>query len=283
MKVTHMNTMKCKECQSNSFNMDDRLGEMVCNDCGLVLITEPFEQNSYAYDGKGNQIREAWKTKSQTSVAGMRSWGRSDRALHTGITMCKILLSSLNSAPSIKDRVEELYLSLYRNHVFTTSVLEDRSAALVYYVLKEANLPYTLKEVCKEYDCVERQVFKLAKRIALQQNNTSVFLMTDSSSFAQKYALRLGDATFVSKVGRVANHYDNLVSIKEENLRPSSPVAFCYIVSLLENMSLSQKEISEHTGMTTRTIYAETKRLLQLKNTNKKEIEGRGIEWIETY
>jgi hypothetical protein len=35
--------------------------------------------------------------------------------------------------------------------------------------------------------------------------------------------------------------------------------------------------------MTSRTIYQETKRLLKLKNTTKKEIEGKGIEWIENY
>mgnify|MGYP003644540631 FL=1 len=48
-------------------------------------------------------------------------------------------------------------------------------------------------------------------------------------------------------------------------------------------MGITQKVISEHTGFTTRAIYDETKRLLKIKNTNKEEIEGRGIEWIETY
>jgi len=282
MKRNNTNTMKCLECQSNDFSLDTRLGELVCNECGLVLVTEPFEQTSYAYDANGERIREAWKNN-PTLVKGMRQWGRSDRAIHTGITMCKVLLSSLNSAKSLSDRVDQLYRSLYRKHVFTTTILEDRAAAVVYYILKEANLPFTLKEVCKEYDCVERRVFKLAKKIANELNNTSVFLMRDSSPFAEKYAVGLGNQTFVSKVGRVANHYDNLVKLTGDNLRPSSPVAFCWIVSLLENMGITQKVISEHTGFTTRAIYDETKRLLKIKNTNKEEIEGRGIEWIETY
>jgi len=46
---------------------------------------------------------------------------------------------------------------------------------------------------------------------------------------------------------------------------------------------MSQKTISEQTGISTKTIQMETKRLLKIKNTNKKEIEGKGIEWIETY
>ena len=208
MNRNNTNTMKCLECQSNDFSLDTRLGELVCNECGLVLVTEPFEQTSYAYGANGERIREAWKNN-PTLVKGMRQWGRSDRAIHTGITMCKVLLSTLNSAKSLSDRVDQLYRSLYRKHVFTTTILEDRAAAVVYYILKEANLPFTLKEVCKEYDCVERRVFKLAKKIANELNNTSVFLMRDSSPFAEKYAVGLSNQTYVSKVGRVANHYDN--------------------------------------------------------------------------
>jgi len=279
-----MNTMNCMECQSKNNSINDRLGELVCDDCGLVLVTEPFEQTSYAYDADGNRTREAWKiTSVAVKVKGVRAWGKGHRAIYTGITMCKILLSSLSSSYSISERVEKLYYTLYRNHVFATTSLEDRSAALVYYVLRESNLPFTLKEVCKEYDCEEKRVFKLAKKIARQQNNTGVFLMSDSSTFAEKYALGLGNGAFVSKVGRIATHYDNLILQTEDNLRPSSPVAFCYIVSVLENMHISQQVIAEHTGFSTRTIYKETTRLLQIKNTNKKEIEGKGIEWIETY
>lgn len=271
------------ECQSKNHSIDDRLGELVCDDCGLVLVTEPFEQTSYAYNADGIKMREAWKITPPSSVKNMRNWGRTDRALHAGITMCKILLSSLVNTRSLSERVDKLYYTLYRKHVFSTTSLEDRSAALVYYVLRESNLPYTLKEVCKEYDCSEKRVFKLAKKIARQQNNIGVFLMSDSSTFAEKYALGLGNGSFVSKVGRIATHYDNLILQTEDNLRPSSPVAFCYIVSVLENMNISQQVIAEHTGFSTRTIYKETTRLLQIKNTNKKEIEGKGIEWIEIY
>tara|TARA_R100001463_G_scaffold130796_1_gene190396 strand:- start:14 stop:856 length:843 start_codon:yes stop_codon:yes gene_type:complete len=274
--------MKCVECESNSFSFDDRLGEQVCDDCGLVMITEPFEQNSYSYDANGQVVREAWKLPS-TNVIGIKSWGKTDRAIHTGIAMCKILLSSLSSSSALRERVETLYRELYRKHVFTTSTLEDRSAALVYYILRECNLPYTLEEVCREYDCISKRVFKLSKKIALEMNNTTVFLMNDSRPFAEKYASRIGNPSFVSKVGRLAVHYDVLVENIEENLRPSSPAAFCYIVSLLENNNISQKSLSDKTGFSTRTIYRETERLLKLKNTNKNKIIGKGIEWIEIY
>lgn len=274
-------TKKCLECKSNSFSIDERMGELVCDDCGLVLITEPFEQTSYSYNSNGEMIREPWRTPHTT--VNMRSWGKTDRAIHTGIAMCKILLSSLSESKVLRERIDSLYRTLYHKHVFTTSTLEDRSAALVYFLLREQNLPYTLKEVCSEYDCVEKRVFKLSKKIAKSQGKTAIFLISDSRPFAEKYAHKLGDSQFVSKVGRLAYHYDELVTKTGDNLRPSSSVAFCYIVSIAENMSMSQKTISEQTGISTKTIQMETKRLLKIKNTNKKEIEGKGIEWIETY
>ncbi len=274
-------TKKCLECKSNNFSIDVRMGELVCDDCGLVLVTEPFEQSSYSFNANGERIRESWKTPNTT--VSMRSWGKTDKAIHTGIAMCKILLSSLSESKVLRERIESLYRTLYHKHVFTSSTLEDRSAALVYFLLREQNLPYSLKEVCREYDCVEKRVFKLSKKIANHQGKTSIFLIRDSRPFAEKHAHKFGDSQFVSKVGRLAYHYDELVSKTGDNLRPSSSVVFCYIVSIAENMAVTQREIAEKTGISTKTIQKETRRLLKIKNINKKQIEGKGIEWIETY
>ena len=35
---------QCKECKCNVSTFDDHLGERVCDDCGLVYITNPFEE-----------------------------------------------------------------------------------------------------------------------------------------------------------------------------------------------------------------------------------------------
>ena len=34
--------MKCLECEGTKFEMDERLGELSCVDCGLIIITELF-------------------------------------------------------------------------------------------------------------------------------------------------------------------------------------------------------------------------------------------------
>ena len=36
--------MKCSECGCLVFNYNERLGETECSDCGLVVVTELFEE-----------------------------------------------------------------------------------------------------------------------------------------------------------------------------------------------------------------------------------------------
>ena len=43
----------CEECQSQNNEFDERLGETVCKDCGLVLITEMFEETVHILDSSG--------------------------------------------------------------------------------------------------------------------------------------------------------------------------------------------------------------------------------------
>ena len=42
--------MKCLECEGTNFEMDDNLGELSCVDCGLIIVTELFEQTVRAID-----------------------------------------------------------------------------------------------------------------------------------------------------------------------------------------------------------------------------------------
>ena len=36
--------MRCDECGSRQTSFDERLGERVCDDCGLVIVVEQFEE-----------------------------------------------------------------------------------------------------------------------------------------------------------------------------------------------------------------------------------------------
>ena len=53
----------CEECQSQNNEFDERLGETVCKDCGLVLITEMFEETVHILDSTGELVHSPDKNK----------------------------------------------------------------------------------------------------------------------------------------------------------------------------------------------------------------------------
>jgi len=285
--------MICLECQSKKFNFDEGLGELVCIDCGLVMVTEPFEKGTYLQDNQGSIIRERWSTNLhemglQTIKPNSLSFTKiENKAVYKGVSMCRLLMSSLKIPRTsvVFTNVEELYLSLYRKHVFSTSPLETRAAALVYYCLRSDSLPFTLKEVCHEYECNKKQVFKLARKIAKEENNTSVFLRKESRIFAEKYAMLIGDEfpSFVGKVSHLSTYFDNILSKTDNNAKPSTPAAYCSIAAIMENLKITNKTIGQVSGIRYEAIGQEVKRLLKIINTDKKQIKGKGIECLEKY
>ena len=288
--------MQCSECQSVQNKFNEALGELVCEDCGLVLVTEPFEQGTYLQDSQGSIIRERWSTNLhemglQTIKPKSLVFAQiENKAVYKGVSMCRLLMASLKIPRSsiVFASVEELYLSLYRKHTFSTVPLENRAAALVYYCLKNEALPFTLTEVCAEFECNRKVVFKLAKKIAKEENNTGVFLVKECRPFAEKYAMLLTEElthypSYLGKVSQLSIYFDNLLSKSNENIKPSTPAAYCSIAAIMENMNITNKKIESVSGIGYDAIGREVKRLLKIINTNKKQIKGKGIECLEKY
>jgi transcription initiation factor TFIIIB Brf1 subunit/transcription initiation factor TFIIB len=288
--------MKCLECQSTQNKFDEVLGELVCEECGLVLVTEPFEQGTYLQDNQGSIIRERWSSNLhemglQTIKPKSLTFTQiENKAVYKGVSMCRLLMASLKipRTSTIFTTVEELYLILYRKHTFSTAPLEDRAAALVYYCLKNESLPFTLKEVCAEYECNKKSVFRLSRKIAKEENNTGVFLIKECRPFAEKYAMLLANElthypSYLGKVSQLSIYFDNILSKSNENIKPSTPAAYCSIVATMENMNITNKKIQSVSGIGHGAIGREVKRLLKIINANKKQIKGKGIECLEKY
>ena len=47
--------MSCSECGEIETTYNEKIGETECVGCGLILITELFEETVSAYDADGNQ------------------------------------------------------------------------------------------------------------------------------------------------------------------------------------------------------------------------------------
>ena len=49
--------MKCDECGSRDSSFDERMGERICNECGLVMVQEVFEETVRVTD---NTSKDNW-------------------------------------------------------------------------------------------------------------------------------------------------------------------------------------------------------------------------------
>ncbi len=70
---------------ANKINFDEWLGENICSECGLVEITEPFEQTVSFFSKEGDVIR---------SVDVPKKIGTGDYPNHirVGLTYCNVLI-----------------------------------------------------------------------------------------------------------------------------------------------------------------------------------------------
>ena len=269
--------LPCIECAGTVFHFDEHLGEQVCDDCGLVVITEPFEQEVRLYDNEGNNIRSIDK------LVGSKAVNKYDRVMSShllrGMTMSRMCMASLTQSRSLLDRIDNAYLSCFRAGVFGMTTYECRATALTLYLLRERNLPYTLGEVCEEFGSNRKEVSRLTKKIAKHFGNVGTNQM-NYLGLVEKHAESIKDLAFSNSCSMVFAKFENILKERDLTLKPNYVAATLYITSLLEYKRLTQKEIGEECGCSKRTVRGMTKELLALIGKTEKEIKGKGIQWL---
>lgn len=270
--------MICTECNSTESAFNEVLGETECVGCGLVLISEPFEQEVSFFDAEGNLIR------SKDRLLGSKAINKYDRTTPThiivGMRMTTMLAVSITDSKSIVERCEKAYMSCFRRGVFGLSTFEVRASALVYYVLRERNLPFSLKEICKEYGVKASLVARQAKAIASHFKNPAVFQLTNGIGVIEKYAERLGGLEFSRTCGILFSFFEKQMEERHENFRPFTHGAIMYIAGICEYKRFTQDKIAETVDCSKRTIQVESKKLLAMVGKTRSQIEGRGVDWI---
>ena len=269
--------MPCIECNEVSFHFDEHLGERICDNCGLVVVTEPFEQEIRLYDDDGNAIR------SRDKLVGSKAVNKYDRVISShvlrGLTLSRMCMASLTQSRSLIDRIENAYLSCFRAGVFGISSYESRATALTFYLLRERELPYTLAEVCREFNSNRKEVSRLSKRIAKHFGNSGTTPL-NYLGLVEKHAESIKDLMFSNSCGIVFAFYEKLVEARGHTLKPNYVAGVLYITSLLEYRRLTQKQVGKECGCSNRTVREITKELLALTGKTEKEIKGKGIQWF---
>jgi len=280
--------MKCLECGMNEFNFNEGLGETECVNCGLVVQSEPFEQ-SVRMVNDGVSVHSADRNRLGSVITGKGSYKYNKRGMNTdipthitrGLSLCKMVLASIQENSNLRDRVEEVYLELYAKGIFGTHSLENRAVSVTYYVLLENKTPTPLKDIAKEFDCKIKSTGKLVRKILSFYRHKKPDLIPDSNFLlSQTVAKITNDGFFLTLCQETMQALEPILEKADYNKTPSYFACIAWItknINLYSTITISK--ISKTTGIHRATIYKNTKNIISLLGyTEVKEMKGRKIK-----
>jgi len=263
-------SVKCPECEGFDWTFNDSLGENVCDDCGLVQVVRPFEETTTIMrDGTGHftgtyeptkrlgsliiETNSNYKSNQMYRMRNHNVYAASlSDADRRTITLCNMILSNYSASKPIRDKVGVYLRSLKAEHVFRGCSVEQRAAALTFYILKESDIPLNIRTHSK-YSMVEsKYISRWAKRIARHFRKSYVF--------SQENPMR--NATgIIDRLDNIPDGYrpDALDIIqylerfyKEQNIRfsPNKIVAALWLAGKMGKHGVTQKQLVKSSGNT---------------------------------
>lgn len=280
----------CWECKSTSITYEERLGETICDTCGLVLVQNALEETislplaekkTANYLGRTNSsfnlgsmifISDLNSKKSRTLYNTQR-WNQiespSDKKM---IKLCNMALSNYNVQYEIKARVPRYYKILQGKYALRGVSLDIRAAALTYYIVKEIGIATTIKRHAHYTRVTEKEISKNAKVIATILGKPWIFAQVNVEGLVDNVGHNLSctDSEYLGNVKILAHQVNEILDIHCERLTAAYLAACFYLVSIFQRKRYSQVRLARASGTTEVSLRSNMKKLL-IKYGTKKE------------
>ncbi len=279
----------CPECSGYLIEVH-KVGETVCHHCGLVIYEREIDTTHCDVRAFSNQDKERkWHNGSPISslVADISlstviekskifnedlkraarwdmqiGWER--RNLLIAIMELKRIACHLRIPNYIQKAVVKIYKRATKSGLLRGRSIKGILTACLYYIIKEVNLPITLKELTDESSVSSKVLNKsfkvLINELKLRPNILNPVLLIP------KYInrLKLGPEIERQSIEIIENY------IKFKSFSGKDPKGLCagtiYFISKLKNKGLTQKEVSAVTGVTQVTLRSRYKDLVRFFN-----------------
>ncbi len=294
---------KCPSCGSTDIIYDAERGELVCNNCGLVIEESATDLGPEwrAFDAEQRQSRTRTgaplkyakpnkglvteidlynkdirgvriPSKRQAQLYRMRKWHKrasiassSERNYLIALPELTRVASYLGLPDSIREAAALMYRKCVQNNLIRGRPIEVVVQAVIYAACREAGVPRTLDEIANISGVAKKDVGR-AYRVISHELNLKIPL-TDPSLYVPRYvnALKLS--------GEAAEKANELLktAMKKGLISGRSPTgvsaAAVYIAGALVGERRTQKEVADIAGVTEVTIrnrYRELKEQLNL-------------------
>jgi transcription initiation factor TFIIB len=287
------NVQRCPECNSINLTHDQEQGEVICNDCGL-LIEEKMVDTGVDLSGKFDksekkgrggapmsmqkfdkglttnvgEISDIYKldTKQTRKFLRLKKWQERvstsiERNLRLAMAELRRVSSFLNLPNVVGDEAARIYNYVLQRGFVRGRSMESVIAACIYAACRSYNIPRTLDEIAQASD-IERKEIGRTYRFIIRRMTIKV-----APSSPNDYISRFSSILNLSP--KTQNHALRILkkASNEELTSGRGPAgiaaAALYVAALLNDEKKTQREVADVAGITEVTIRNRYKELIE--------------------
>jgi len=283
---------RCPECDSINLTYDEAIGEVICNDCGLVVedkMVDTGQDMHGKFDksekkGRGGapmsmqkfdkglttnvgEISDIYKLDpSQTrKFLRLKKWQERvstsiERNLRLAMAELRVVASYLNLPNVIRDEASRIYNYVLQRGLVRGRSMESVIAACLYAACRSYNIPRTLDEIATASD-VERKEIGRTYRFIIRKLGIKV-----TQSSPKDYISRFSSILKLSP----KTQNDALKVLKKADISELTSgrgpagiaAAALYVAALMNDEKKTQREVADVAGITEVTIRNRYKELI---------------------
>jgi transcription initiation factor TFIIB len=293
----------CPECGSAHLIRDYERGELICQDCGLVIDDSYIDQGpewrafdaeqddkrartgapiNYLTHDKGLATEISWSNKdsygkriphrNRAQIYRVRKWHQRIRVSNSAERNLSVALQEMKNITikmKLPKDVEETAAVIYRKAVFKNLIrgrsIESIVAASIYAACRLVDMPRTLEEVSKDSEINKKKIGRAYRHLTKELSLN--LKPTVPSSYITQFCNRLNlDKNVVSEAEEIVRRASEMGLISGKGPTGVAAAAI-YIASTTLDQQKTQKEIAEVAGVTEVTIrnrYKEISRSLNI-------------------
>jgi len=284
---------RCPDCGSVNLYYDDQKGEVICNDCGLVVeeklvdTSQEMQGSSDSGEKKGRsgaplseqkfdkglttnvgEISDIYKLGSSETRKFLRlkKWQERvstsiERNLRLAMAELRRVASFLNLPSVVRDEASRIYNFVLQRGLVRGRSMESVIAACIYAACRSYNIPRTLDEISNASDVERKEIGRTYRFIVRKMG------MKATPSSPKDYISRFASVLHLSP--KTQNEALKILKKAESSELTSGrgpagiAAAALYVAALLNDEKKTQREVADVAGITEVTIRNRYKELLE--------------------
>ncbi len=290
---------KCPECGSTHLTQDYERGELVCQDCGLVIDDAYIDQGpewrafdpeqrekrartgaplDYTAADKGLSTVIGWKnkdsygksipTRNRAQLYRLRKWqrrirvgGASERNLASALSELDRIASDMGLPRNVREAAAMVYRRAVEKNLIRGRSIEGVTAAAVYAACRQCGVPRTLDEVAASSKVDRKEIGRTYRFLARELGLK--LMPTSPQDYVERFCSELGLSEDTK-----TKALEILRQAEEKELTSGRgptgvAAAAIYIASILCGERRTQREVADVAGVTEVTIRNRYKELAE--------------------